>query len=229
MHGASGNYAHQFFSVQIAGENIIKMTLNDQGEGGFACKAEVEVDFRFDDAHQLTVSYRMTADGDTLLCPTNHVYFNLAGLGTEILDHQLQVYAESYAPVGENNMPEGEIASVEGTPMDFRISRTIGEALKMKQEGFFRQPQPQIDDTFLLAAPHSERMVSCAALLENPENGISMGVYTDMPAMVMFTPFVKEARRGKGGKWYSGYSGIAFETQYVPNAVNCTSYDVPFF
>lgn len=229
MHGASGNYAHRFFKVEPEGENTLKMFLDDCGDGGFGCKAEVEVDFSFDDEHRLTIDYTVTAGGDTLLCPTNHVYFNLSGTGREILNHQLQVYTELYAPVGVNNMPEGRIASVEGTPMDFRVPRTIGEALETRQEVFFRHPQPQFDDTFLLTIPGSERKLFCAAVLKNPDNGICMGVYTDMPAMVMFTPFIKETRRGKAGLYYAGYGGIAFETQFVPNAVNCTSYDIPFF
>lgn len=81
-----------------------------------------------------------------------------------------------------------------------------------------------MDDTFLLdggAGP--------AAALYCPATGLGLRMYTDMPAVVAFTPFCRGPRPGKPGRYYAGYCGLALETQFVPNAVNCPQYGQPVF
>lgn len=51
-----------------------------------------------------------------------------------------------------------------------------------------------------------------------------MNVYTDMPALVVFTPPPNERQRDPGR-----YPAICLETQYVPNAVNCPEYKTCVF
>ena len=53
---------------------------------------------------------------------TYHPYFNLGG---DAADHWLRIPASRFLPVGPGLIPTGEIASVDGTPFDFRAGQVL--------------------------------------------------------------------------------------------------------
>lgn len=227
LHGASGNYGKQLFrELHALRENQVRLGFTDVGAGGYHNTVEVSVSFSFGDDHRLEIHYHMVGQEDTLLCPTNHAYFNLDG-SPDILRHALCIQAQQYAVPGPQGIPEGEIAPVAGTPFDFRRLHPIGDALREENGSFFSRQPPVIDDTFLLDHPAGQ--MGLAARLEGRESGRVMEVFTDMPAMVVFTRYLREPCIGKHEQVYQGYKAIALETQYVPNAVNCTTFAVPLF
>ena len=65
-------------------------------------------------------------DRPTPINLANHNYYNLGGSGT-VKDHVLRVDAEDYTPTDKDWIPLGEIRAVEGTPLDFREPREIGD------------------------------------------------------------------------------------------------------
>ena len=85
------------------------------------------VTYSLSDDNALQINYEAETDKPTIVNLTNHAYFNLSGDGkTTILDHQLTLNADYYTPVDSTFMTTGEIAPVEGTPMDFRTATAIG-------------------------------------------------------------------------------------------------------
>ena len=221
LHSGSGCYAFKMFRAETdESRNTISFYFRDTAEGGFDCEADVSVIFTFGDDHRLEIQYEITPDDDTIINPANHAYFNLAGT-EDARDHQLRIFASEYAPKGDIGMPVGEIRPVAGTPLDFTQTRTLRDAMAADKEEFFTSKNVMVDDTFIL----SKEGFGLAAELSFPKNGRIMKVYTDMPALVLFTPTFPMP--GKDGKPRQGYSSLCLETQFVPNAVNCPQYRSP--
>lgn len=213
IHGGSGNYAHRFFIVDAIEKNSVRMLLRDNGEGGFPCGANVTALFSFDDSSALRIRYAIIPDEDTVFSPTNHAYWNLSG--GDAAAQVLEIHASSYAPSGDAEMPEGDILPVDGTPLDFRHGRMIREAILSAENGFFHKQPPRYDDNFILDGEG----LKLAARLYAQDTRRSMEVYSDLPALVLFTPPCPGT---------DVYKAVCLETQFVSNAVNHASYKQPF-
>lgn len=70
-----------------------------------------------------------------------------------------------------------------------------------------------------------ERTIAHAATMLGDKSGLKMEIYTDMPAMQMYT--------GSGGKEMernekiADCGGVALEPQFAPNAVNMNGFEKP--
>lgn len=213
IHGGLGNYAHRFFIVDAIEKNRVRMSLRDNGEGGFPCGANVSVTFSFDDSSTLSIRYAIVPDNNTVFSPTNHAYWNLSD--GDAAAQRLEICASFYAPRSNAEMPEGDILPVDHTPMDFRHGRILREAILSAENGFFQKQPPRYDDNFIL---DGEGLRLVARLYAEDTRRI-MEIYSDLPALVLFTPPCSDS---------DAYKAVCLETQFVSNAVNHSTYKQPF-
>lgn len=223
LHGAEGNWANQFFTGTACGEDKVELRLKDDGRDGWGCSADVLITYTFDDSHALTLQYEAKPEGDTVISPTCHAYFNL-NAPADVLDTEMHISADSYAPKSDLHMPDGRLAPVAGTPLDFTAPRTLRETLK-DQEHFFPDYQDSYDDFYSVNGRGFRQMAEAY----NPESGRVLQVSSDAPSLIFYTPVVKEPVTNKGGLSYKGHIAFCLETQYMPNAVNCPEYPSPVF
>lgn len=225
LHGASGNYAKKIFELEpVQEEDTVAFRLHDDGDGGFGCEADILIRYTFNGEGRLGITYEMTASGDTVFNPTNHMYFNLAG-GGEIREHYLKLNARYRAGRDEEGIPDGGLIPVENTPADFTKRRCIRQALLEDKVGYFQKQPPGYDEYYQL----DEKGYKLAAELDCPATGRWMLVYTDMPCIILFAGGGRAPEAGKDGQIYQGYCGVCLETEFMPNAVNCPQYDSPIF
>ncbi|WP_455718055.1 aldose epimerase family protein, partial [Anaerosporobacter sp.] len=101
--------------------------LSPDMEQGFPGNLDVTVTYTLTDDNELVIEYLAVSDKDTVVNFTNHSYFNLSGHASgSALNHKVWINANQFTPTDDNLIPTGEIADVEGTPMDFRTAKTIG-------------------------------------------------------------------------------------------------------
>lgn len=225
LHGASGNYGFRMFQAQPEPDgNTVRFYLEDTGGGGFTDTVDVWVSYTFDDESRLTLHYVMIPRETTILCPTNHAYFNLGYYG-DVRNHFVKIYSDSLAVKGELNVPDGRVMNVTGTPFDFQRERRIREGLDSDTQGMLPRDKFGYDDFYVL--PGNGMRLACE--LYAPESGRRMKTYTDMQSLVFYTPTNCAARPGKRGVEYPDYGGVCMETQFVPNAVNCPEFESPVF
>ena len=91
---------------------------------------EQQIRYTLTENNELIIDYKMIGNETTVVNPTNHTYFNLNGQDSgNILQHQLEIYSDSFLEIDEEFIPTGEILNVENTPMDFRTKKIIGKQI----------------------------------------------------------------------------------------------------
>ena len=187
------------------------------GEEGYPGAVDVEVEFTLVHANALRMRYRATTDRTTVINLTNHALFNLAGEGSgDVLDHELTIDADHYTPIDKTLIPTGEVASLDGTPLDFRaptkIGRRIGQAFdQLRFAGGY-------DHNFVLRRNGDEQLRR-AALLTDEGSATSVEIWTSEPGLQLYTGNRFDGTlRGASGALYGPHAGVTLETQHFPDS-----------
>ena len=174
------------------------------------------VDYTLNNDNELKVEFTAKTDKPTHVNLTNHNYWNLCGAGSgKITNHVLKLEADKYLPVDEQSIPTGELASVEGTPFDFRTAAKIGARLneiKTDPVGY--------DHNYVLRSEGGE--ISLAATVSCPESGRKMEIHTTQPGIQFYTGNYLNGQPGSGG--FDQHGAFCLETQHFPDAPNQSSF-----
>lgn len=237
LHGGNGFLQRRIWdTVEAAADHVTFSIKSPDGDKGFPGNMEVTVTYTIGDNDDLIIDYKAVSDQRTVFNPTNHSYFNLKGEGNgDILDIEAVIHADSYTHTDDNSVPDGKLIDVTDTPMDFREYHVIGDRIEddyeaLKQAGGYDHNWvlQKTDDLHSPEYDHDGRKEYEAARFRLPDESIEAVVYTDVPGIQMYTGnYISGQDLGKCGKMYPRRGGVAFETQFFPNAVNVPSFEQP--
>lgn len=220
LHGGQHAFDTKLWGGSIFSSNGVVFTyISPDLEEGFPGTLAVNVMYTFTDDNRLIIEYRATSDRDTICSLTNHTYFNLAGHGSgSVLGQQVEINADYYLANGSVPMATGAILPVDGTPMDYRTLRCIGDDVDCDFDQISRYRG--YNHTYAL---NKSEAFSCekAAVMYDPVSGRQMDIYTSMPGLHFFSANKTTPRIGKNGVLYNRRFGLCFETQFFPNAFKC--------
>lgn len=206
LHGGTNGFDKKKWSVENVDESeypsVTLSYLSKHLEEGYPGNLKVFVTYALIKNKALNVTYKATTDQTTVVNLTNHSYFNLSGEAS-ILDHELQLNSSSYLDLDEKLIPSGKINSVEETRFDFRKKSIIG-----------RKDFIGLDNTFVL---NDEKL---KVLISSKKTGIQMKVYSNQPAIVIFTSPRFKSLLFKDNVVYDQFPAICFEAQHFPDAPN---------
>ncbi len=226
LHSGLNGFDKRIWKVERIGDNSVTFSLKDADmEQGYPGNFSVCITYTLTDEGSLILHYEGECDQDTVANMTNHVYFNLGGhdSGT-ILDHEMTMRASKWTPIRDYQaIPTGEIAPVEGTPMDFTTTHTIGERIdadydQLKFVGGY-------DHNYVMK--QDKGTVEKFAEVYCPKTGICLEAFTDLPAFQFYAGNFIGPHKGKGGAAYDKRDGFCLESQFIPNSINQEGFAKP--
>jgi len=191
LHSGSAYTGAKVWDVSDHGTDCAVLALDmPHGEGGFPGNRRIEARFEVDGAN-LRMTLTGSTDAPTLMNFANHSYWSLDG-GESYAGHSLKIAADRYLPTTTDFAPTGEIATVDGTPMDLRVARAIAPN------------SPPLDNCYCLA--DADRALTDVLWLRG-QSGVEMTLATTAPGVQVFDN-------------RPDYRGIAIEAQGWPDAPN---------
>ena len=223
LHGGPNALDHRVWTVSpLTTPNGVAATLSyasPDGDQNFPGTLTTQVTYTLTNDDVLQIVYVASTDKDTVINFTNHSYFNLAGNGSgSITDQLLVVNADRYTPTGPDQIPTGEIAPVEGTPLDFRQMIPIGARLHsaFQQIVYARG----YDHNFVLNKP-TGGVMTFAARAYDPRSGRLIDCFTSEPGVQVYTSNgMNGSIVGSSGTTYRQTEGFTLETQHFPDSPN---------
>jgi aldose 1-epimerase len=180
------------------------------------------VRYTLNNHNELGIHYTAVTDQETIVCLTNHSYFNLAGAGSgTVLDQIARIDADKFTAVKEGLIPTGQSQEVKGTPLDFRTPIAIGAHIHDK-DAQLQYAEPNhggYDHNWILNHPGD--LTVAAIRFTDPKSGRTIEMYTTEPGVQFYSGnFLDGTINGKQGLTYAHRSGFCLEAQHYPDSPN---------
>lgn len=220
LHGGTRGFDKRDWTPRETSAASVQLErVSPDGEEGYPGTLTVRVRFALED-DALRIEYEAETDAPTILNLTNHSYFNLSGEGSgSILDHELQLDAERFAPTDATQIPTGELRLVDGTPFDFRQPTPIGARIREADEQLVNGHG--YDHAWVHGQRNSGDLRRCARV-RDPHSGRVLECLTDQPAVHFYAGNMLDGTHvGTGGtRIYRQSDGFALETGHLADSPN---------
>lgn len=217
LHGGITGWQYKVWEVVEADDKHITLLQDSpDGDNGFPGNVKMYLTYTLTENNTLELSYEGTTDKPTVINVTNHSHFNIDGDPSSVVyDDILYINSNTSPEIVDGNLPTGNIVSIAGTPIDFSTPKTVGEDIT-KTEFAPIAIANGYDFAYLLN--DSGNINEVAAKLTSPKTGISITVYTDEPAVHIYTANWVFPINGKHGIEYSQRTSICLESEHLPDS-----------
>ncbi|ALK32499.1 aldose epimerase family protein [Burkholderia plantarii] len=223
LHGGPDSFDSKVWSAKPAsgkdGAGVELTYVSPDGENGFPGTLTARVTYLLTDDNALHIRYEATTDKDTVVNLTNHTYFNLAGEGSGSVEQQeIRIAASRYTPTDRTSIPTGELAPVEGTPLDLRQFTPIGRYLR---SNFEQMVYARGYDHNWVLDHGGQRVPAFAASVRDPHGGRVLSVDTTQPGLQFYSANSLDGSAvGASGHAYRQTDAFALEAEHFPDSPN---------
>ncbi len=222
LHGGTKGFDKKVWKAERDGESLVFSMTSADGDEGYPGRLAVKVTYTLTEDNTVRIAYEATTTADTVVNLTNHAYFNLQGARVGgINEHEVQMYADFITEVAdEAAIPTGKLMPLEGTPMNLTQPRMLSEVFALDK--LYKQLiyGHGIDHNFLVRGWADDGALRPAAMVRERFTGRKMEVWTDQPAIQLYTGnfLGKSDVPGKFGVPYKHRQGFCLETQHYPDS-----------
>jgi len=218
LHGGHQGFDGKLWRAQpFAGEEEagVEFTYTSPaGEEGYPGRLDCVVRYSLDDNNRLRIGFGATTDTATVVNLTNHSYWNLSNQ-PDVLGHHLQINAARALEFDADLLPSGKFLATRGTALDFEQPAEL-------QRQMTRLPPTAdgLDHCFVIDSNVQKPLngLPRVATLTDPQSQRHMHVYSDQPALIVYTGNHLDGTQAHGG--HCAHAGIALECQQFPDAPN---------
>lgn len=178
-------------------------------DDGYPGNMDVTLHIYWDSDTDLRIDYHAVTDAPCPINLTNHAYFNL-GDTDDISGHIAAIHAQQYLIRDDNNIPTGEITTVQNSSLDLRQDATIGHRFNAcaLPQGF--------DHSYVIDGQGLRR----AATIYEPKNQRRVTLLTTQPGMQFYTGYHLDGAAGRDGQRLAPFAGLCLEGQHHPDSPN---------
>ena len=217
LHGGPTGWQYQVYEANQANDSTIVLTMKTpEGDNNIPGFLLATVTYSLTADNAIDIKYDATTDKTTVINMTNHSYFNLNGDPSKpATDHLLYVASDSITPVDSTFMTTGEIAPVEGTPIDIRELRPVAPGMEADD--------PQIkqargyDHCLCIDGYQYGRNLRRAMHVEEMWTGRELDYYTTAPGEQLYTGNWQGDEHAKDDANYGWGAGFALEAEMYPD------------
>ena len=219
LHGGPDGFMNRIWNSRLDGDTVVFELTSPDGDAGYPGELQAEARYTWSDDCTLTLRLLAHSDAPTVVNLTNHTYWNLEGENSgSVLDHTLWLAASHYLPTDDTLIPTGEIAPVEGTPMDFTQFRRLGDDI---HADFPAITYGKGYDNCWMVDDYRPGVLRHIATLNAPHSGRVLEVSTTQPAAQVYAGcWLAGSPENPEGRSYNDYDGVAIECQNAPDAPN---------
>ncbi|MBJ2068084.1 galactose-1-epimerase [Serratia odorifera] len=212
--GPQGFHARRWQIASQDAQQVVYQLHSADGDQGFPGNLQVSVSYHLTDDHRLEIRYQAQTDRACPVNLTNHAYFNLDGAGQDARLQTLQLFADRYLPVDSEGIPCAPLNEVSGSGMDFRQPKTIMQDLLRDRD---QQRVKGYDHAYLLHTGCGA-LANPAAHLWSADGKVKMSVFTDAPALQLYSGNYLGGVPARDGGSYANYAGVALESEFLPDS-----------
>ncbi len=223
IHGGKVGFDKKLWQATTFDGNEPKLTLkylSPDMEEGYPGNLTLEVSYTLLKNNSLSIDYKAITDKPTVINLTNHAYFNLAGTdgATDVLDHELTIFANKITEFDKYSIPTGKLLAVENTPLDFTKSKKIGQQIADTTNVQIKYAKGY-DHCFVFS--DTSNKLKLGAIVHEAKSGRIIEMYTTEPSVQLYTANHMSGKlTGKKGVKYQHRAGFCLETQHFPDSPN---------
>jgi aldose 1-epimerase len=218
LHGGRKGWDKSVWSAEATdapdAPSLLLSLRSPDGEEGYPGTVTAATRYTLTSNGELAIEMTATTDRTTIVNMVHHTYFNLGAANGDVLDHELQLFADAYTP---GMPPDGQVVPVRGTPFDFTAPKSIGRDLLTAGSPGGDAPAGYDSNWIIDGDPTALRPV---ARLVDPASGRVMTLRANQPGVQFYSGvFLDGTTHGKG-RVHARYGGLCLEPQAFPNAIN---------
>ncbi|MAA78576.1 MAG: hypothetical protein CL916_04895, partial [Deltaproteobacteria bacterium] len=168
------------------------------------------------DPDTLAIDLSMSADQTTMCNLAPHPYFCLDQSGT-VLNHELEIFADTYLNKDHEQLPTGEQYLVQGSVFDLRT--------KVKLENILVEAGQSFDHNFCFdTSQYPNAMMKPLARLSSPTSKIALSIHSNQRGLQVYTPHNLGEKNADSTVPNHRFPAICLEPQAWPDSPTFTQF-----